>query len=179
MPETDGRKLSGSGSLEELVQDDLPPGGTPTESAGYTAERPAARRPAGRPRTADRGFSMSLEGLHQQIVDTYTALGFALKFGMPLPGIAFVHQANACADAWVAAAAVNSTIRKNLERMLTVSVYGAIITAHLPILVSFGIHAGGIPVESPVASLAAEPLRQYAREVEIAQRAAAEAAAQG
>lgn len=163
------------GSPATPSDSEMPGGQDPSDTGGVRSESSTAGAGArrGRPPTRGKGPTLSLGSLRQQLADAYTLIGVAVSPVFALPGLVIVKQADACADAWIAAAEVNPTIRKNLERLMTVTVYGAILAAHYPIVVAFGVQAGSIPLDSPVT----QPIRQEIGIV-MEQYAKAQAAAQ-
>lgn len=82
------------------------------------------------------------------MIDLYTTLGFGIAMAPSKPsatdptqsvtmvvGQSIVANAESCAIAWERLAKENPAIRMALERMLTVSAFGAVIMAHAPILI--------------------------------------------
>lgn len=60
-------------------------------------------------------------------------------------GLALAEHAEACGQAWAKAADESPAVRDALEKLLTVSVWGAVISAHVPIILSAAAAAGAIP----------------------------------
>ena len=70
--------------------------------------------------------------------------------GLPVPvtmaiGSSLVAQAEECGAAWEKLAAENPQVKAALEKILTVSVFSALIAAHLPVLVTAGTVTGVVP----------------------------------
>lgn len=60
-------------------------------------------------------------------------------------GLAVATSADACGAAWQKLAEDNPRVRAALERMLTVSSFGELIAAHVPILIVAGLVSGALP----------------------------------
>lgn len=60
-------------------------------------------------------------------------------------GSSVIDNAPALGEAWSKVADENPQVREAIERLLTVSVWGALITAHLPIAIAAGVAAGAVP----------------------------------
>ena len=143
------RRRSGS---QPTPSDDEPPAvsdpdspvdtGTVSDASSSTGTGSRRRRPAP---------SKPLRQLRSDLVDFYAGIGLLLKPAMPLPAEVVVKQAEPCADAWVRAAEANGAIRRVLESFSTVSVFGTLIMAHIPIVVAVQVQLGRIPIEHPLA----------------------------
>lgn len=60
-------------------------------------------------------------------------------------GQAILSQAEACGKAWEKAADESPAVREAIEKMLTVSVWGAVLGAHAPIFLAVAAAAGVVP----------------------------------
>lgn len=60
-------------------------------------------------------------------------------------GLALVENAEPAAGALAQLAEDNPKMREALERLLTVSAFGAVVTAHLPIVLAAGLATGAVP----------------------------------
>ena len=63
-------------------------------------------------------------------------------------GRAMVANSTALGAAWEVAAKDDPRIREALEKLLAVSTYGAILAAHLPVVMAAGCAVGAVPVET-------------------------------
>ena len=63
-------------------------------------------------------------------------------------GRAMVANSTALGAAWEVAAKDDPRIREALEKLLAVSTYGAILAAHLPVIMAAGCAVGAVPVET-------------------------------
>lgn len=86
-----------------------------------------------------------------------------------------VKQAEACADAWVAAAQAFPYVRRILETVGKGTVLPALVLAHFPIFVALQVEAGSMPIEHPWAHGIRPEIDHVI--VQLAQRKEAEEAA--
>ena len=121
---------------------------TPVLPEGAPVSPP--KRPRGRPRknpVADTDQPKPVEKkqapempkpgvLADGISGLYTFAGFGLMPFAPKTAVTVASQADECAKAWEAAAAANPKIRAALIALTSTSVYGALIMAHVPIVLA-------------------------------------------
>lgn len=101
-------------------------------------ERPGAGRPSNKAKRAQ-----ALEGL-------YTMAGGMLLMVSPSIGTSILAQAHDCADALATLAETNRKVARALDAILTSGGTGAVLIAHLPILLAtYRVVTAGEPVQSP------------------------------
>lgn len=120
------------------------------------AAAPRARRTStAKPRPQRRAKAVDIE---KGITELYTAIGLGVSLVPSKPsainpehtvtasiGYAIGEQAPKIGAAWKQIADDNPQVREALERLLTVSAVGALITAHAPILIVAATAAGMMP----------------------------------
>lgn len=135
-------------------------------AAGDDTPKPKRRgRPIRKPRTSSttprpRASSKKVD-IRAGVRDMYANMAVAISFVPSGPaaigveghaitstqavGLVIAEQAEACANAWGDAADANPRIREALERVLTVSIMGAVIAAHVPIAIGVAVAVGAVP----------------------------------
>lgn len=84
------------------------------------------------------GKSKRRSQLEIQLEAQYAMLGTALFLIDPQTSAVVLHQAPKCAAALTELANKNPAVKNALESLMTTSAWGAVITAHLPIVVQVG-----------------------------------------
>lgn len=113
--------------------------------------KPRTRKPrAAGADTAPRAVRPT--SLKAQLKDTITTIGTMVLFLSPADGQAIIAGAPAQADALDALAKKNPAVRRALEGLLTASVYGQLIAAFAPTVLTIAANHGKVP--PVVASLA-------------------------
>lgn len=79
---------------------------------------------------------MANSKLHKALVDLYMGMGIMLMPIYPEIASQVTQNAERCADAWVELAATNPAVKRFLVALVTTSATGALIMAHLPILIA-------------------------------------------
>lgn len=99
----------------------------------------ATPRPDKRPAKPPREPKSSAT-LKRHVTELYTAAGMmVLPFDQPC-GTVVVNSADQCADALVKLSEENETVRKILEGMVQTSAIGAVLVAHMPIIMAIMAH---------------------------------------
>lgn len=78
--------------------------------------------------------------LGKQMADMYAMLAMGLMLVDPVCATAVGGAAESCGAAWEQAAKESPAIRRVLTRMVTVSVTGQIVSAHIPIVLAVAQH---------------------------------------
>lgn len=112
--------------------------------AAKADKAPRARSGGSRPRSSSRK-----PALGPRIAGLYTMAGMSLAV-VPAPwaaptGLALVEHSAACGKAWEQVAKDNPRVREALERLLAVSSFSLLLTAHAPIVYAAMVAAGKIP----------------------------------
>lgn len=110
-----------------------------TGSSSSTGKDKAPRRPRSPRRPA----------IGPRIAQLYATVGLGVSM-TPAPaaqavGAALVTNAPACGDAWEQLAKEDPRVAELLDRLLTASAYGALLAAHLPIVLAGLVAAGKVP----------------------------------
>lgn len=118
----------------EASQD--PPAGfkriwTPPAAKAKTAREPKLKKAAPR---------MPTGGLAGPLTDVYTMIGAVLTPIDPVCGQAVMMGAPDCAKALEKLAKSNPEVRRVLVGLVTTSTWGAVITAHIPIIMAIAMH---------------------------------------
>lgn len=95
----------------------------------------------------------------------YAASAMACMIKAPQTGAAIMAQAHECAVAWDEIAQKNDAVRKTLMLLTETSVWGVLVVAHLPIILS-AMNEGGLknPALDMIGSAMADDAEQYLRE---------------
>lgn len=149
-------------------------------SAGSSTDAPPTRRASGA-RAKQSRPQRPLSELRRELVEAYGIAGLALQQFRPLAAIVVVKQAEACADAWIAAAEAFPYVRQVLEVVGKGSIPFALLTAHMPVWVALAVENGQMPPDHPWAKEIEPEIRHVqvmmARQQQEAERQAAAAAA--
>lgn len=130
----------------------------PNHSASEKSDPPIKRLLLGRPQQRKRAPKikepaprMPTGGLAAPLTDLYTMLGAVLSPMDPVCGGAIINQAPECAKALEKLAKTNPEVRRVLVNLVSTSAWGAVITAHIPIVMAVGMHhiPGLQPRETP------------------------------
>lgn len=142
--------------------DTLPEPVKPTRTTRTRAPRTSKGRQAGsrKPRlniAASMAQLYSAAGVGVSMIPSPQAVGRpegeTVAF---VAGQALLTQAEACGKAWEKAADENPAVREAIEKMLTVSVWGAVLGAHAPIFLAVAAAAGVVP-QALAGALGGEP----------------------
>ncbi len=98
----------------------------PSPEPRLKAAKPAPRMPAG--------------GLAAPLKDLYILVGAMLSPVDPICGGAIIQQAPDCAKALETLAKQNPEVRRVLVALVSTSAYGAVVTAHIPIILAVAAH---------------------------------------
>jgi hypothetical protein len=74
--------------------------------------------------------------LKQPLMAMYGTIGFAVGMAKPVLGQAIMESAEQCAEAWDDLARQNASVKRVLEAMTKVSATGAVLSAHIPIIMA-------------------------------------------
>lgn len=134
----------------------------PTTRAGRAAAKAQREAAGGKPAAPKRATTTRKStptariNIKAQMSQLYTMAGVGLsmvpaqpnpKTGQVIPqavGLALASNADACGQAWETLAKDNPRVRDALERLLTVSAVGSLITAHLPVIMAAVQASGGV-----------------------------------
>lgn len=150
-------------TLEETVEaapevdatpKDTPPGKSRRTRATRTARAATGDKPAPRPKAAGR--RKAKVDIRSSMTQLYVSVGMGLSMlpskpgplGVPATaaiGQTIAEQATVSADAWAKLADENPAVREALEKILTVSSVGALLAAHMPIVVVAAVSYGVVP----------------------------------
>lgn len=86
-----------------------------------------------------------LKILHTGIVEVYTAAQMACYMWDPFVSELIGNSKVQCADAWIDLARKDAKVLRLLERMTTGSAYGALLMAHIPIVIPVLAKHGIVP----------------------------------
>lgn len=117
---------------------------TPTDKPKAKRARRATTQP-----TARRAPRAAKVDIQARVAELYSAAGMALSIVPSKPsatgsgltvtteiGMAIASSAEQTAKAWKQLADENPAVRQAIERLLTVTAFGALVTAHLPIIMA-------------------------------------------
>jgi hypothetical protein len=107
----------------------------PVGRAFLGPEKPT--KPARMPRLPTLGKRGQFE---KPLTEIYISIGTLVLPFDPVCGQTFIQQAPACAKSLDELAYQNEAVRKALEYFVATSVWGAVIAAHLPILLAVAMH---------------------------------------
>lgn len=122
---------------EAPVLPDGAPVSPPKRPRGRPRKNPVAEAETPKPVEKKQAPEMPKPGvLADGISGLYTFAGFGLMPFAPKTAVTVAGQAEECAKAWEAAAAANPKIRAALIALTNGSVYGALVMAHVPIVLA-------------------------------------------
>lgn len=125
----------------------------PVKRAFTFGKRPP-RKPR-EPKLKDAAPRMPAGGLAAPLTDMYIMVGAVISPMDATCGGAIINQAPECAKALEKLAKTNPEVRRVLVNLISGSAYGAVITAHIPIVMAVAMHhmPGVRPEPAPVEDL--------------------------
>jgi hypothetical protein len=111
-----------------------------TGKPGKSGPRPGRAPRDETPKLKPAAPRMPAGGLAQPLNDIYVMIGALLAPIDPTCGGAIIRQAPECAKALEALAKQNPEVRRVLVALVSTSAYGAVITAHIPIVLAVATH---------------------------------------
>lgn len=151
-PEPVGR--SGEPPAERDTVPDAPPARPTRRRRSVTS--PAVKTADRKPRA--RSNSRSRVKIGEGMTGLYTMVGVGLSMVPSAPakgvpnvttthaiGQAIVENAAACGQAWEKVAADNPAVKDALEKLLTVTSFGQLVAAHMPIIIAATVATGTVP----------------------------------
>jgi hypothetical protein len=145
--------------------DDVPPAPSPGGTLADEYVRQAASGPSARgkskgqrpPRDAPRAPADSSDddltrpltpterALRESILELYTGAQMFAHMADPMTAELIKSQKEACADAWVILARRDARVKALLKRLTTGSAWGAVMMAHIPIILPLLMRKGILP----------------------------------
>jgi hypothetical protein len=111
----------------------------PSQGPEFKPKAPAPRMPPG--------------GLATPLADIYIMIGSFMSVADPVCGAAIISSAKDCGKSLEALAKQNPEVRRVLVKLVSGSAYGAVITAHVPIIMAVANHhllPAFVPTPGPV-----------------------------
>ena len=113
----------------------------PKAKSGRGPGRPPKAK-ADTPPTGAPTVSGELRLIRDNLNGLYVQAGLLVSLAKPASGRVIVESAQSCSDAWVDLARTNPAVRRALVNMTRVSAVGAVVAAHVPIVMAVAADTG-------------------------------------